>query len=153
MNAYTKDEVRELKRLFKQFMPMKNIAKVLHRSEGSVIQKCRALGLKRDHHVVLMLSRSHNRDLLKYGKTSKDIKKYLERLHKKEINDRAKSHAKVKSNGLKILKKLLELKTDRNMAIRAAFNAGATLLQIGEVVGMTKQGVSLIVKQGPNYPC
>lgn len=152
MNAYTKDEVRELKRLFKQFMPMKNIAKVLHRSEGSVIQKCRALGLKRDHHVVLMIA-AHGYGVLKYGKTAKDIKKSRERLHKKEVNDRAKSHAKVKSNGLKILKKLLELKTDRNMAIRAAFNAGATLLQIGEVVGMTKQGVSLIVKQGPNYPC
>lgn len=150
MSAYSENEVRELTRLFKQFMPVRNIAKILNRSESSVIQKYQSLGLHRDFHVTKMVQK-HGLGILKHGRTSKTIKKALVRIHKKEITDRAKSRAMIRRNGLKILKQILEDKVDRNLAIRAAFNAGATLKGIGEVVGMTKQGVSLIVKQGPNY--
>lgn len=40
-----------------------------------------------------------------------------------------------------------EAKTNRNLAIRHAWEAKLTLTEIGKVVGLTKQGVSWVLKQ------
>ena len=141
---FSKAEMKQLKKMFEGYYSVTDIAKALNRSEGAIIQKYRSLGWSRQFRTVRLIH-FHGRGILKFGTDPDAIQTAMAQKHTEaKLN-------KIKERSLRQQKAIEELKADlakgalRNHAIRLAYAAGATLNQIGAVVGMTKQGVGLIV--------
>ncbi len=141
---FTKSEMKKFKRMFDGYYSVKDIAAALGRSEVAIIQKYRQLGWSRQFRTVRLIH-FHGREILKFGTDPDAIKAAMA---KKRENDKLKQ---IKERSARQKKAIDELQTNlnkgalRNHAIRLAYSSGATLNQIGAVVGLSKQGVGWIV--------
>lgn len=142
---YTEAELRQLKKLFKQYHLLTEIAYQLGRSEGSVAQQVFKLGLKRDNRIVRLVG-MRGSGVLRYGDTPEKIRAGIAR-HKAKVRKQSIQNERIlRRAAIHELKKMLKDGIDRNHAIKSAYFAGALQEDIGKVVGLSKQGVSLIVK-------
>lgn len=141
---FTEEDMKTFKRLFDEHMSLKDIGVALNRSEGSLVQKLRSLDWKRSNHTVRLVG-LHGIEILAHGLQPCQIKKALKQKRIEEIAARKKACSKRQQEAIKNLHKDLKAGVDRNKAIKKAYDTGALLAQIGEVVGMTKQGVGLVV--------
>jgi hypothetical protein len=144
---YSKEDIKTLKKMFRDYYTVKQIAKALNRSHGSVAQQIWKLGLAgtRDAGTVRMVEH-HGHEILKYGKTPDKIRVAL--VKKRKADKRKAEHEKKERQSQAINALILDLQSliPRNVAIRAAYDSGATMVQIGKVVGMTKQGVAFALQ-------
>lgn len=138
---FTEQETAKLKQMYDDFYALSEIAKELGKSEGSIQQKVFRLKLPpRDCNLIRMIG-VHGRGLLRYGNSVEAIRK----AQAEEVKTRRENKKRVQQAAINRLKNDLLHRVDRNVALTDAYKAGATLSQIGSVVGMTKQNVSLIV--------
>lgn len=144
---YSKGDIRTLKKMFRHYYTVKQIAKSLDRSHGSVAQQIWKLGLAgtRDAGTVRMVEH-HGHEILKYGKSPDKIRVAL--VKKRKADKRKAEREKKERQHQAINALVLDLQSliPRNVAIKAAYDSGATMAQIGKVVGMSKQGVAFALQ-------
>lgn len=141
---YTNMDMKTLKRMYDDYHSLEEIGTEINRSTSSVQQVVRREGWKRNSHTVRMVY-TRGRGILKFGKTPQAIKQAIAKQEKAEKAKRRKELKARQKQAIAGLKAALAAGKFRNDAIRAAYRAGANLSQIGKVVGLTKQGVGLIV--------
>lgn len=143
---YTAEEVKTLKVMYAEYYLIKEIAEKLGRSRGSVAWQIHHLGLSRNFRMINLV-RLKGRDILKHGKDPAKVVAKIDAEQRKAKEHRQQALHIAQVHALDMLK--ADLKTfDRNTAITMAFMHGATQEQIGKVVGLSKQAVSLIVRKG-----
>lgn len=141
---YTKKELRLLQQMYNDYYPFTEIAEVLHKPANAIMQKCRRLGYPKRDPVTVRALGFHGREMLKYGTDHEKIRAALKKRHKEATITKIKERSGKQASAVRMLR--INLKTmERNAAIKRARQAGATLNQIGKVVGLTKQRVALIV--------
>lgn len=142
--VYTDEQLQTLRRMFAEYATYDVIGAAIGRTKESINQKVIKLGLKRNKHVSLLV-RYHGPDVLKYGDTSDAIYEGLAKARKQQKIAAGLERKAKQELAIETMKANLANGMKRNTAIKTAFKQGALQIQIAEVVGLTKQGVSYVI--------
>lgn len=148
---FSDEETSLLETLFSNHEMVSDIAKIMGRSRCSIVDKIHKMGLKRDKSIVLLM-RNRGTDVLKLGGTSIEIKKALKAERRAALEQRWADQAEHEQVALAQLR--IDLgRMGRNDAVKIAYAHGARCGPIGKVIGLTRQGVALIVKGTEREHC
>lgn len=143
VRRYTDEEIQTIRTMLDAYEPVSKIAGALNRSVGSVTQRMRKLGwLKERDIIVVRMAHKYGRHILDYGVTLEEVRDGLLKEHAASKAEALRNKIEAQEKAINTLKEELASGAKRNFAMKRAYEAGASLKQIGHVVGMTKQGAS-----------
>ena len=146
---YTKQEEKLIQKMYHDYYSVEEIAEEINRTPITLLHKIKRMNLPARDKNLIRLIYVNGRGILKYGKSAPEVRAAIEAERKEKIKFRATKAQLAEELAIKQLKSDLKHKIDRKSAARAAFKAGAKLASIGDVLGMTKQGVSWMIKNSP----
>lgn len=154
-NKYTAAEHETIKADFAAFVPIEVTARNLNRTYGSIRQQIHFLGLHRDGRKT-RLAKRFGGDVLNLSNDPAEIRRQLaEREQQEQVRLQSEIEKKV-ANALIEMQTALDAGEDRKVAFQVAMLQGATLQQVGDVVGITRERVRQVVhgvfhyrKKGP----
>lgn len=141
---FTPDEDQIIRERHAAFVPVDEIAKSLNRTTGSLKQRIFHLGLHRDGRKVKLAAR-YGLDILNLSDDPGKIQEALKAKKQQEKEARDAEHVAEVEAALSLMKEALIRGEDRAIVYRAALIRGATLQQIGDIVGVTRERVRQIV--------
>lgn len=143
IRRWTPEEDDILTNEFLAYKPREEIATALQRNVGTLNQRVLHLGLKRDRRRAALSRRfmtiatdTRSIDVIQAEIVTKDLEEKVKRS--------AEEEAKV-AEALRIMKYALDLGASRRPAFQAAMVAGATLQEVGDIEGITRERVRQIV--------
>lgn len=148
---FTDDDDAFIKAGMAAFTPLEDIAVKLGRSHGVIRQRVMFLGLHRDGRKT-RLAKKYGLDALSISSDPIDIVQHFEAIERqKKADDVAKREREITAV-LDAMNADLANGGDRRIAYQLALTLGATLQQIGDRVGVTRERVRQVandVKRGP----
>lgn len=144
ITRFSQEEDDILRNDFATHVPVEDIAKKLKRTYGTVHQRIFRLGLKRDGRKT-RLAKRFGVSALTLSDDPVEIKRILDQQDKEEKEKIiAENKAKV-AQALELMQSAIDGGAPRKEAFQAAMLAGATLNDIGEISGITRERVRQIV--------
>lgn len=148
---YSDDDDRIIREEYRKFTEVVDIAKKIKRTVGSVRQRIVTLGLARDGRKTRLAAR-FGVDILKL---SNDPSQILANIRAEEEAKRAElkaQRAAQVARALDIMATAIAEGGDRRAAFQAAMLAGATLQDVGDRVGLTRERIRQITGDGRKGP-
>lgn len=143
VKRWTQEEDDLLTREFLAYRPRNEIATMLRRSGGVVQQRIRFLGLRRDTRRALLARRFDA--VATDPRPTEEIYAAIEAKDKADQEARSIEERAAVDAALAELANLLQMGASRRPAFQQAMKKGATLQEIGDVVGLTRERVRQIV--------
>jgi predicted DNA-binding protein YlxM (UPF0122 family) len=146
---YTEEQVETIRRMYSEYYTFIEIAKEVGKTLKAIEIKVDKLKLPKRDTIIVRMVTFHGREILKLGPDRASIITALNTQKDDAKNAIITKRTKKQEAALSTLSQEAEKAPtifDRNQAIKRARHKGATLRQIAEVIGLTKQAVYSILR-------